>query len=115
MAAMMVGMKRKRPERFYRPGPFVLRLPVFPSSLAGLRRALHRDARDRRGLRRLGPGDRAGLGGEAALESAVDFLFDELGLLVRDLGDLRDDEELGAIEHPLFAEREVLGPGEEGQ
>src|SRR4029453_8352544 len=50
---------------------------------------------------------------EAALERAVDLLLDHLALLAGDLGDLGDHEELRAIEHPLLAEREVLGARQE--
>src|SRR5262249_40912427 len=72
-------------------------------------------ARRRRRLRGLRAGDRPRLRREAALERRVDLLFDHLGFLARDLGNLRDDEELRAIEHPLLAEREVLGAREERQ
>src|SRR5688500_3424259 len=75
------------------------------------------DARRRRGrgLRGFGAGDRAILHREAALQRAIDLLFDLRRLLARDLRDFRDHQELGAIEHPLFAEREVLGASQEGQ
>ena len=41
--------------------------------------------------------------------------FDFRGRFAHDLGHFRDDEELGAIEHALFAERQTLRLGEERQ
>src|SRR3954468_15031991 len=93
------------------------RLPDFPSSrlLTGLRGPLDGDPGDRRSLGGLGARDRTGLGVEAALERALDLRLDEVGLFARHCGNLGNDEELRAVEHALFAEREVLGTGEEGQ
>ena len=50
-----------------------------------------------------------------ALERAIDLLFDHRGAFARHLGDLRDDQELRAVEHALFPEREILRAGEKGE
>ena len=71
------------------------------------------DARHR--LDDLGAGRRARLGREAALERAVDAAFDRERRFAHHFGHFRDDEELGAIEHALLAEREALRLGEERQ
>src|SRR5438034_7350365 len=86
-----------------------------------LRRA-SRAARRRRGRdgagRRLGnlrARRRARLRQKAALERAIDAAFDRRRRFAHHFGDFRDDEELGAIEHALLAEREALRLGEERQ
>src|SRR6516165_6787235 len=48
---------------------------------------------------------RAGLRREAALQRAVHFPFDGGRGFPHHFGDFRDDEELGAIQHALLAER----------
>src|SRR6185437_6307592 len=76
------------------------------------------------GGRRGGPRGRARLGGlrarararlhrEAALERRIDALLHGDGRLAHHFGDFGDDQELRAIEHALFAERQALGPAEE--
>src|SRR5688572_13573365 len=53
-------------------------------------------------------GDVAGLDHKALLERTVDSRLDIGSLFAHDLGYFRDDERLGAIEHPLLTERETL-------
>ena len=60
-------------------------------------------------------GSGALLRAEAALERRVDAGLDGHGGFTHDFRDFRDDEELGAIEHALFAEREALRLREEGE
>ncbi len=83
--------------------------------LGSLGRPARGNAGSRRGLGGLGARNRAVLHREATLESAVDLLFDESRALARHLGDLRDDEEFRAVQHPLLAEGQVLRPCEERQ
>ena len=52
---------------------------------------------------------------EALLERAIDLGLDLERLLAHHLGHLRDDQRLGAIEHPLLAERQALRLAEERQ
>src|SRR5205085_6813130 len=60
-----------------------------------------------------GAGDVARLDHEAFLERRIDARFDIERLLSHDFRDFGDDQRLGAIEHPLLAEREALRLAEE--
>ena len=66
-------------------------------------------------VRDRGSGDRARLDHEALLEREIDLLLDLERLFAHDLGHLRDDERLGAIQHALLAERQALGLAQERQ
>ena len=96
-------------------------------ALSGWRRARltrlggYRHGRGRHGLGRyhLGAGARFGalrvasFGDEAAVERLLDPFFDVARRHPHHLGHFRDDERLGAVEHPLLAEREALRLGQE--
>ena len=78
------------------------------------------ERRHRGGLHRLGDlglglraVDVAHLRGEALLERPIDLLLDLERLLPHHFRHLGDDERLGAVEHPLLAERQALRLAEE--
>src|SRR5829696_3967527 len=85
------------------------------NSLRSLGGPARGNARRRRGLGRLGARDRAILHRETTLESTIDLFFDQGRAFAGHLGDLRDDQELRAVEHALLAEGEVLRTCEERQ
>src|SRR6266850_4440987 len=68
------------------------------------------DLRTRRGARHV-----ARLDDETLLQRLVDTLLDGEGFLADNLGDFGDDQRLGAIEHPLLAERQALRLAQEGE
>src|SRR5262245_57078517 len=116
MAAMSVDMK-KAGATAPASTDYLLPFPGRPVSncLGRFRGLLDRHAGRRRGLGGLRASDGTGLRREAALERAVDLLLDRIALLARHLGDLRDDEELRAVQHALLAERQVLRARQERQ
>src|SRR5687768_6612967 len=107
MAAIMdaAGGTVKRASHLRRRWPFVTCEPG--ETLGRFRGPAGGDTSRRRRFGRLGPRDRPVLHREAALEGAVDLLFDRRVVLTRDFRDFGDHEELGAVEHPLLPEREV--------
>src|SRR5262249_37711168 len=78
---------------------------------------LHRHSLDRLGD--LGPRRGARhvprLDDKAPFERLINALFDGKRFFANDLGNLGDDQRLGAIQHPLLAEREALRLAEECQ
>src|SRR5258708_33617120 len=87
-----------------------MRLTVPPPALGGedaaanARWLLHRDVDGLERRRR-----------ERLVQRLVDALLDRRLRLALHLGDLAHEEELGSVEHALFAERKRLLAGQEGQ